>query len=99
MSYLMQLITEGNITLNIYNIPINFGLFKDLEKPFVIEPPDPPSYNECLYKPTYSSNTSSTDACKLSHLVLTAFLLSSQHFYVCCQAMYPYYCILCAVFR
>ena len=67
-------VKEGNITLNVYNIPI----FHDLKKLFPIEPPDPPSVSNLLIisnKPTYSSYTPATDACKLSHLELTAFFL------------------------
>ena len=41
MSYFA--VKEGNFTLNVYNIPINFGHFNNLEKPFTIEPPDPPA--------------------------------------------------------
>ena len=70
-------VKEGSITLNVYNIPVNFGLFNNLEKPFAIKPPDPPSVCNILNvssKRTYSSYAPSTDACKLSHLVLTAFL-------------------------
>ena len=40
---LLNAVKEGNITLNVHNIAINFGLFNDLEKPFTKEPPDPPS--------------------------------------------------------
>ena len=68
MSYFA--VKEGTVTLNVYNIPINLELFNDLEKPFAIEPPDPPSVSNKL---TYSSYTPSTDAFKLSHLALTAF--------------------------
>ena len=70
MSYFV--VEEGRITLNVYNIPINFGLFNNLEKPFALEPPDPPSVSNILNvsnKPTYSSYIPSTDSCKLSHLV------------------------------
>ena len=76
MSYFA--VKEGSITFNKYNIPINFRLFNNLEKPFAIKPPDPPSVSNILNvssKLTYSSYTPSTDAYKLSHLVLTAFLL------------------------
>ena len=76
---LLNAVKEGNITLNVYNIPINFGLFNDLEKPFAIEPPDPRSVSNILnvsHKRAYFSYTPSTDACKLSHLVLTAFFIS-----------------------
>ena len=58
MSYFA--VKEGNFTLNVYNIPINFGLFNNLEKPFALEPPDPPSVSNILNvsnKPTYSSYT------------------------------------------
>ena len=63
MSYFA--VKEGNITRNVYNIPINFGLFNNLEKLFAIDPPDPPSVFNILNvsnKPTYSSYSSSTDA-------------------------------------
>ena len=76
MSYFA--VKEGSITLSVYDIPIDFGLFNNLEKPFAIKPPDPPSVSNILNvssKLTYSSYTPSTDAYKLSHLVLTAFLL------------------------
>ena len=73
MSYFA--VKEGNFTLNVYNIPINFRFFNNLEKLFTIEPPDPPSVSNILNafnKSTYSSYTPSTDACKLGHLALTA---------------------------
>ena len=73
---LLNEVKEGNITLNVNNIPINFRLFNDLEKPFAIEPPDTPLVSTILNisnKPAYSSCTPSTYACKLSHPVLTAF--------------------------
>ena len=84
------------ITLNVYNIPINFGLFNNFEKPFAIEPPDLPSVSYILnvsYKPPYSSYTPSTDACKLSHLVLTAFFT-----FALLSGSVSILCILCAVF-
>ena len=69
----------GNIILKIYSIPVNFGLFKVLEKPLAIDPPVPLSVSNIpnvSHKPTYSSKTPSADAYKLSHLVFTPFLLS-----------------------
>ena len=68
MSY-YNAVKEGNRgkegTLNVYNVPINFGLFNDLEKRFAIEPPDPQSVSNIpnvSNKPIYFSYTPSTDA-------------------------------------
>ena len=58
MSYFV--VKEGNITLNVYNIPVTFGLLSNLEKPVAIEPPDLPSVSNILNvsnKLTYSSYT------------------------------------------
>lgn len=90
----------GNIILKIYTIPVNFGLFKVLEKPLGIDSPVPLSVSNLLnvsHKPTYSSKTPSTDAYKLSHLVFTAFLLS---FLRLLPIMLPYKLFtLCVVFK
>ena len=78
---LLNAVKEGNITLNVHNIPVNSWLFSDLEWPFVIEPHESPSVSNILNvfnKLTYSWYTPSTDTCKL--IVLTAFLLSRTNF-------------------
>ena len=71
----------------------------DLEKPFAIEPPDSPSVSIMLNVPTYSWHTPSTDACKLSHLVLTAFFTFLTAFVRLLSGNASILCILCAVFR
>ena len=35
----LNAVKEGNITVNVYSIPIRFGNFKVLVNPFVIDPP------------------------------------------------------------
>ena len=90
------------ITLNVYNIPINFRLFHDLEKPFDIEQPDPPSVSNILNvsnKLTYSSYTPSTDACKLIHLVLTALFTVLTTFLGFLSGNVSILCNLSATFR
>ena len=81
MSYFV--VIEGNITLKVNNIPINFRIFYNLEKPLAIEPPDPHSVSNILNvsnKPTYSAYTPSTHKYKLSQLVSTAFFTFSTTF-------------------
>ena len=100
MSYFA--VKEGNFTLKVYNIPINFKLFNNLKKFFTIEPPDHPSvYNilNAFNKPTYSSYTPSREAYKLGHLTLTAIFTFLTTFFCLLSGNVSILCILCAVFR